>query len=55
MATGEIVKAGSTELSLDFGSLFLDGFTPAQQDVIRARVAHKKFDFALEVDRCMVE
>lgn len=49
MADGEIVKQETTALSLDFGSLSLDGLTPEQQNVIRALVAQKKFDLAVKV------
>lgn len=49
MANGEIVKQENTTLSLDLGSLSLDGLTPEQQNVIRASVAQKKFDLAVKV------
>ena len=49
MANGEIVKQETTALSLDFGTLSLEGLTPEQQNVIRALVAQKKFDLALKV------
>lgn len=49
MADTEIVKKETTELSLDFGTLNLEGLTPEQQNVIRALVAQKKFDLALKV------
>ena len=49
MANGEIVKQETTALSLDFGSLSLEGLSPEQQNVIRALVAQKKFDLALKV------
>ena len=49
MANGEIVKQETTALSLDFGTLSLEGLTPEQQNFIRALVAQKKFDLALKV------
>lgn len=49
MGEGEVVKRESTELSLDFGSLSLDGLTSEQQNEIRALIAQKKFDIALDM------
>ena len=49
MVNNEIVKQESTALSLDFGTLSLDGLTLEQQNTIRALVAQKKFDLALRV------
>lgn len=49
MANGEIVKQETSALSLDFGTLSLDGLNPEQQNAIRALVAQKKFDLALKV------
>lgn len=49
MAEKEIVKSEGSILSLDFGSLSLEGLTPEQQNVIRALVAEKKFELAVKV------
>lgn len=46
---GEILRNGSSELSLDFGKLSLEGLTPEQQNQIRTLVAQKKFDLALDI------
>ena len=49
MSDGELVKQETTALSLDFGTLSLEGLTPEQQNALRALVAEKKFDLALKV------
>ena len=49
MSDGEFGKQKTTALSLDFGTLSLDGLMPEQQNVIRALVAQKKFDLAVKV------
>lgn len=49
MSDGELVKQETTALSLDFGTLSLEGLTPEQKNVIRALVAQKKFDLAVQV------
>jgi len=47
--SNEVVKSGSNELSLDFGSISLEDLTPEQQNEIRARVAQNKLNIALDV------
>ncbi len=49
MSDGELVKQESTALSLDFGSLSLEGLDPQQRNYIRMLIAEKKFDLALQV------
>lgn len=53
--SNDVVKSGSNVLSLNFGSLSLEGLTPEQQNEIRALVAQKKFDLALDVATCKVK
>jgi adenylate kinase len=45
----EVAKRETTELSLDFGSLSLEGLSVEEQNKIRTLVAEKKFELALDV------
>ena len=49
MGAGNVVKRESSELSLDFGSLSLEGLSAEEQNQIRSLVAQKKFELALDV------
>lgn len=49
MSDGELVKQETTALSLDFGTLSLEGLSPEKKNYILTLIAQKKFDLAVQV------